>query len=293
METVDSASFERLPFIAHVRFTDVKEIAGPYQQAGFYDYGYRVLTMEILELYRGEPLTTAIEIDWTSSCGTAVSAGEEWIVATYLSRYGEPVIEFCTASAPYTDDRGQLILSYGYASRTKDWLDQRCGVLPTSIPSEGPGQFVFNYPNGQVKELTGYLDGSRYGPSRHYYADGTLMDEREYSDCGVPAGLRHHYDADGERLFTLEFRDDGEVIRRTYYQPGYDNFIHEEIIVPKENLVTDFFRRPDGSLARITRRMNWNLLEDKYYDRRERLIHHLMYEEDGTTTLLKDSTALR
>jgi hypothetical protein len=116
------------------------------------------------------------------------------------------------------------------------------------------------------------------------------MDERRYYE-GVSTGLRRYYQEEGEPAFELEFNFHGQLVRVTNYDISYDGFRHEILYTPEKDLEKDFSFRADGTLDRMIMHRGWVLIEEKYYNSSEALIHHKAYYEEGVSTLLLDSLA--
>lgn len=293
-DSLDEETFKRYPFVAHVSVAKVEEFNGPFEsRTSAWLNDTRLVSFSVLELYRGEMISLAVETDHSSSCGTFISEGEELIIYAHFDRDRGLSIQGCTPTGRYRDSNGVKILSnaYGYPTHLKYWLDSYCRVLPTGVTTKGISEYVHHYQNGQLEERTEYKDGLRHGSSVHYYPNGVIMDERHYYE-GKPTGLRRYYLDDGTLNFELEYNFRGDLVRQTNYYKGYDDLRHETLYTPEAELEKDFAFRENGTLAKMIMRRNWDNLEEKYYNESGKLIHHLAYYEDGVATVLIDSLAV-
>lgn len=284
MEEWNDKSFEGYDFIAHVKVLGVDEVNGPFER-NIFRWESALIRIEILELYRGEKVEMIINNDYSSSCGISILKNEEWIVFAIRNRAGDLFIHACTSSTEYRDKDGQKLLRWGYPGRVKHWVDTTCQIALPGIAYSGAETYHSYYANDQLEEETEYLDGEKHGKSIHYYPDGTLMDERHFHK-GKPTDLRRYYKGDGSLDFELEFNFRGELVRETNYSKGYDDLRHEIVYTPETKLEKDFAFRADGTLARLAIRQDWDMLSDRYYDRKEKLIHHLVYDNWEKTVLL-------
>jgi hypothetical protein len=292
-EEINEATFNDYSFIAHIKVTKVEEMNGPFESGVSYWFDDpQLISFTVMQLYRGEAFSFAIETDHSSSCGTFIREGEEWIIYAFPDKFGQLNIVGCTPSSTYRYSGGIKELSYGYPTRLKDWLDAHCGILPEGVTEIGPSQHIHRYSSSQLEEHTEYFDGLRHGNSVQYYPSGILMDERHYYR-GEPIGLRRYYKEDGTPSFELEYNFQGELVRETNYSKAYDDLRHEIIYVPEIDLQKDFAYRADGTPAKMIMTRDWNPLEEKYFDSSGSLIHHLMFYQEGIATVMLDSLADR
>lgn len=290
LEDINEATFERYGFVAQVKILEAREIQGPDHPGNYlWLRQQRLLRMETLELYRGQPTDFAVEADHDSSCGTFMSTGEEWLVYAFVSRNGQLLIHSCTPTTDYRSAKGIKNLRYSYPGRLKKWLDDYCGIIPTNVSLTGPSSLSTYYPDGCLEQRTEYVDGRKSGPSVHYYPSGLVMDERRYYD-DHPIELRKVYLPTGKLDFEVEYNFQGEVVRKTNHLPGYDGLRHEIIYVPEADLERNFAYRPNGTLESMHYyHEGWNLLEEKHYDERGILIHHVTYSTDNEPRMIIDS----
>jgi len=290
LEEINEATFERYGFVANVKILEVQEIQGPDRPNNSHWLSQqRLLHLEIQELYRGQATTIAVEADHDSSCGTYMTAGEEWLVYAFVSRHGRVLIHSCTPTTDYRSAKRIKNLRYGYPGRLKKWLDDYCGVTPTSVSTTGPSVLTTYYPDGCLEQQTEYIDGLKSGSSIHYYPNGLVMDERRYYK-DHPTGLRKFNQPAGTLDFELEYNFQGQIVREISHLPGDDDLRHEIIYAPEENQERNFAYRPNGTLQSMHYyHQGWELLEEKHYNEQGTLIHHIVYSQDQEPRTVVDS----
>lgn len=288
LEELTESTFQRYDFVAHVRFTEIQPVNGPFRGSYHWEEFSRLAQFEVLELYRGEQANIAIEDDYQTSCGTNFLTGEEWLVFAILDRNGSIHIHSCSPTTIHRNKQEESILEYGYSTRVKSWLDSLCQVTPRALTLAGPDTIRRFFPSGQLSDFATYLNGQLHGPSQYYYANGQLMDERHYYH-GRPSGLRHHYLPDGQLNYELEFHVSGELIRELELPNQFQPRRCETLYQPGSDWETEYCYHKNGNIFSIIKREGYQPDEEKYYSSSGQLIHHSLYDDDWEETVIIDS----
>lgn len=81
------------------------------------------------------------------------------------------------------------------------------------------GEKTIFYPNGQVAELSKYIDGKLEGSSKIFSEQGVLIKDFSYKD-GMLNGISKYYNGDGELLAEGAYRNDQKHGIWKYYENG-------------------------------------------------------------------------
>lgn len=281
--TMDSLpQLKEYDFIALVKITDdqdFKETIG-------------LLTINILELFKGQRIDKMLEYEKHSSCDIGISKGEEWILFGKRIN-GKMAIFACDRNVQYKEKNELRDWKYG---RGMHELKQLRKLYEHAQETFGNTKRTEFYSNGQIEIEETYANGKINGERKIWYPNGILFCKEFYINDTL----------DGKAEW---FYPSGQIYDEDFYQRGahcnvsrlyYDSSIDQN---SKEGLIETFYKTED-SLNFVFRRIQpqyeivfdsygWSILSREYnragkiikeetFDHARKFRTIIYYHENGT-----------
>lgn len=205
---IDSlAQLKKYDFIALVKIVDDQDLknetANNFQVVG-------LLTIEIIELFKGDKIDKLLEYSKNSNCEIGISKGDEWIV------FGEMKNGKMSVDAPARNIR------YKNNNEVRDWRNQKDFYeLKQLRKLYQHHEKVFNnetrkefYSNGQIEIIENYCNGKLNGGRTIWYPDGKLLGSQFYVNDML----------DGKSQW---FYPSGQIHEAEYYLKGMPYNVHK------------------------------------------------------------------
>lgn len=252
--TIDSlAQLREYDFIAHVKIIDDKD----FKKANQRDPGTAgELTVEVLELFKGEKIDKIIEYSKHTSCNIGIAKGEEWILFGRLIE-GKISVIACDRNEQYRAIDGLRDWKYDdgfyelrqlrklYKHPVKTFQNETCKEFYTNgqieieeIYKDGKlnGARKIWYPNGVLFCRQYYVNDSLDGKSEWFYQSGQIYDEDYYQMGKLCNVSRLYYDS------TINAGWKRHLIDMTYKTEDSLNFVYKRVQVQYE-IVFDSYGR--------------------------------------------------
>lgn len=246
---VTKEELKEYDFIAHVFIQNDDN----YKIDATYGYKMRIVTLEIkiLELLKGDTVSTILEYDTFSSCDLGIFKNEEWLLFAKKNKKGKLSIGACSRAIKYRKKNGQRYSLDGMSSlnKIKKWLEYplnenedgdfktyykngQLELLENYENGQLNGTRKIWYPNGQMMTIANYKNGELNGKCLDYFENGQIEAERYYSH-GKQIGISKYYYKSGqiksERYEPNEFNEKALGIVRKYFEID-TNLIRKELM---------------------------------------------------------------
>jgi len=221
--TIDSLpQLEKYDFIAHVKILDEQDYKNSSIKDNIGTMG--LLTIKIIELFKGDSITQVIEYHRNTSISVGVSKGEEWILFG-RNINGKITIVGCDRNQIYKKTNELRDWKYDYGFRELRKLRELYQHPETEYVNEIRQEF---YSNGQKEIEETYVNGMLNGERKIWYPNGILFCKQYYindtldgkSEWFYPTG--QIYDEDyylkGKRCNVSRIYYDSTTVR---YYGGY------------------------------------------------------------------------
>lgn len=173
--TIDSLSqLKEYDFIAHVKIVDEQDYKNPSKKDNFVSMG--LLTIKIIELFKGDSITQVLEYDRHTSNSIGVSKDEEWILFG-KNINGKITIRGCDRDQRYKKADGLRDWKYNYGFRELRKLRELYQHPETEYANEIRQEF---YSNGQKEIEETYVNGMLNGERTIWYPNGVLFCKQYY-----------------------------------------------------------------------------------------------------------------
>lgn len=205
---IDSLSqLKKYDFIALVKIVDDQDLknetANNFQVIG-------LLTIEIIELFKGDKVDKLLEFSKNSTCDIGISKGDEWIL------FGEMRNGKMSVDAPARNIR------YKNNNEVRDWRNQKgfYELMQLRKLYQHPEKVFKNetrkefYSNGQIEITEYYRNGKLNGERAIWYPDGKLLGRQFYVDGSL----------DGKSQW---FYPSGQIHEEGYYLKGMPYNVHK------------------------------------------------------------------
>jgi len=172
--TIDSLpQLKDYDFIALVKITDDVDLQNKTTE-NYVTKG--LLTVKIIELFKGEKVDKILEFDKHSTCDIGISIGEEWIVFGKKSN-GKISIYASSRNIRYKMNNGVRDWRNGKGFYELKQLRKLYQHPTKKFNNETRKEF---YSNGQVEILENYSNGKLNGDRTIWYPNGTLLGQQSY-----------------------------------------------------------------------------------------------------------------
>jgi antitoxin component YwqK of YwqJK toxin-antitoxin module len=167
------AQLAEYSFIAHVKIIDDQDYKGQ-DKDNIGDIG--LLTIQIIELFKGDSITQILEYSKRTSCDMGISKGEEWILFG-RSLNGKIVVGACDRDACYKRKTGERDWQYWQGFHELITLRELYNHPIKKYQNETRIEY---YSNGQREIEETYVNGKREGERKLWYPDGRLRNRQCY-----------------------------------------------------------------------------------------------------------------
>lgn len=253
--SIDSlAQLAEYSFIAHVKIIDDQN----YQQQSKDDFGdVGLLTIQIIELFKGDTITQILEYSKRTSCDMGISKGEEWILFG-RNRNNKIAVDACDRDEWYKQKNGERDWQYGRGfyelkrlrqlyqhpiktyeneTRIEYYSNGLREIEETYVNGKKAGERKIWYPNGRLRCREFYINDTLDGKKEWFYSSGQI-DEEEYYIRGKHCNIsRTYFDTTDDKS-----RDDyykrSQKIKGKVYQP---------VIYPKIQPHYEIIYDPNGN----------------------------------------------
>lgn len=165
--------------------------------------GVGLLTIEVIELFKGQMVESILEYSKNSTCDIGISKGEEWIIFGE-KRNGKMIIDPSARNIRYKQNNG-----------VRNWRNQNGFYELTQLRKlyQHPAKEFINetrkefYSNGQIEIEENYCNGNLDGKRTIWYPDGKLLGNQFYKN-GI---------LDGKSQW---FFPSGQIHEEEYYLKG-------------------------------------------------------------------------
>lgn len=199
------------PFIAYVKIT-TKQVKNDTTYSGDtmrVKYAHDgILSIDILELFKGNPVKTIREYDILTSCEIGIFSGEEWVLfASYDSLKKEYTIGACSPSRQVKNRKGERNWEYYKGMNPALRVLREHFKHPFPEDKYDNGQFKGYFSNGNLEWVGEYKNHQLHGPRKVYYSDGKIYIEENYV---------------GDKLdgFYRVYNNAGQLVKESFYDKG-------------------------------------------------------------------------
>lgn len=219
-------------FIAHVKILDDQDYKKPSKNE-YTTIGQ--LTIDILELFKGEKTNQVLEYSKNSSCDIGVSKGEEWILFG-KNINGKISIFACDRNERYKEIDEQRDWKYGRGFYELKQLRKLYEHPTHKFLNENRREY---YSNGKIEIEESYVNGKLNGERNIWYPNGTLFCKQNYLNDTL----------DGKSEW---FYPSGQIYDEDFYLKGrpcnvsrlyFDSTIEQSW---KRILIADFYKSEDS-----------------------------------------------
>ena len=259
--TIDSLpQLKKYEFIAHVKILDEQDYKNPSIEDNTGTMG--LLTIKIIELFKGDSITQVVEYDRNSTTSIGVSKGEEWILFG-RNINGMITIIGCDRNKRYKTNTELRDWKYGKGFRELRKLRELYQHSETDYVNEIRQEFYSNgqkeieetyisgmlngerkiwYPNGVLFCKQYYINDTLDGKAEWFYPTGQIYDE-DYYLKGKPCNVsRRYHDSTAIRYYMKFAIDDSDKTKNTLdfatnrIQPQYETVFdsYGRVIISKE-----------------------------------------------------------
>ncbi len=229
---IDSlAQLEEYDFIAHVKIIEDKD----YEQDIDEKMSVGLLTIEILEQFKGVSMGEVYEMGKYSSCDMGIAVGEEWVLFGEGNE-DEIWVSACDRDFIYRKSDGLRYGKSGYGINqllqlrklynrpTKKYENKtikeyypngQIEIREVYKNGELEGKRKLWYPSGDVYGIEYYKNGKKEGQSKWYYPNGQLRIREVYKN-GEREGERKLWYPNGN-VYRIEYYKNDERIRSQEY----------------------------------------------------------------------------
>lgn len=260
------AELESYDFIALVKVTS--EQTNPPKSDFRGETG--LLKIEILEQFKGNKVSEAIEQSKNSSCDLGIEVGDEWILFGKLSD-GKPVLSACDRNARYRDKNGTR--DWHFSTGIRELNDLRRLYRHDSQPIPD-GILRLSYPNGALEVEETYSNGLKNGPRKILYSDGSLWGKESYLNDSLQGESSWYYPSG--QLYHHQFFQNGKPfnVTRVYYDTTIDASM-------KKFMIKNFYKTEDSMRLEYSR---VQVQFETIYDHLGREILFRQYSRQGKLT---------
>lgn len=230
---IDSLSqLKEYDFIAYVKILDDQNYKNPSKN----DYRtIGLLTINVIELFKGNAVDQVLEYSKNSSCDIGVSLGEEWILFGKIID-GKIGIVACDRNERYKESNELRDWKYGDGFYELRQLRKLYEHPVTKYENEKHEE---RYSNGQIEIEETYVNGKLNGERKIWYPNGTLFCKQNYLNDTL----------DGKSEW---FYPSGQIYDEDYYLKGkpcnVSRLYYDSTIVQswKSFLIADFYKTEDS-----------------------------------------------
>jgi len=191
--------FNEYSFIAHAKIINAKLI-----EPDMTEFGREVLlTIRIVELFKGESVRNIIEFGKNTSCEIGMAIGEEWIIFGKTVD-GNITVGACNPTNRYRDVAGSRIDYFGWSNQALFKLKKIFGHKDDRIKT---GKRFDTLYNGQIEIEENVINGKLYGPRKTWHPNGKLW-------------LEEYYINDSLNGKSLKYSGTGQVIEEKFFRMG-------------------------------------------------------------------------
>jgi antitoxin component YwqK of YwqJK toxin-antitoxin module len=257
-EKIDSlAQFEKYDFIALVKIIDDQDLKNETAN-NFTVIG--LLTIEIIELFKGEMIDKLMEYSKYGNCDIGISKGDEWILFGEM-RNGKMSVNATSRNIKYKNNDEVI-----------DWRNQKGFYELKQLRKlyQHPVEVFDNetrkefYSNGQIEIIENYCNGKLNGERTMWFPDGKLLGKQFYID-----GLLN-----GKSQW---FYPSGQIHDEEYYLKGMPYNVHKNYW--DSNMMNDYTQKQREGLIEII--LNGNDSTDLVLLNRVNLRTEFVYNAEG------------
>jgi hypothetical protein len=244
---IDSiAQLAEYSFIAHVKIIDDQNYK-QHSKDNIGDIG--LLTIQIIELFKGDSIALILEYSKRTSCDMGISKGEEWILFA-RNRNGKLAVDACDRDTWYKRNTGERDWQYGHGfyelkklrqlyqhpiktyeneTRIEYYSNGLREIEETYVNGKKDGERKLWYPNGRLRCREFYINDTLDGKAEWFYSSGQI-DVEEYYIRGKHCNVRRTYfdtayDTNWDDYYKTSKKIKGKVYRPVIYptiQPHYE-----------------------------------------------------------------------
>ena len=236
LRSIDSlAQLAEYSFIAHVKIIEDQTFK-QHSKENIGDIG--LLTIQIIELFKGDSITQLLEYSKRTSCDMGISKGEEWILFG-RNRNGRIAVDACDRDEWYKQINGKRDWQYGRGfyelkrlrqlyqhpiktyeneTRIEYYSNGLREIEETYVNGKKDGERKLWYPNGRLRCREFYMNDTLDGKTEWFYPSGQI-DVEEYHIKGKPCNVRRTYfDTTNDKSW-VEYYKTSQKIKGKVYRP--------------------------------------------------------------------------
>jgi len=274
-----------------------------------------LLTVKIIELFKGEKIDKILEFDKHSTCDIGISIGEEWIlfgkktngkISIYSSarnirnKQNNGVRNWRTETGFYELNQLRKLFNHPIKiwendTRREYYLNGQIEIIENYSNGKLNGDRTMWYPNGTLLGKQSYVNDSLDGKSQWFFPSGQIHEEEFYLKGKHYNVSRNYYDSttiQKSRLNILKNyykeRDSLDLIsNRVQLHTEYAFDSKGRIVLRREysiigKLYSETFTDPDKKFETIIHYHNNGLISSIGYNLNEKNYgHYQTYDENG------------
>lgn len=208
-------AFDKYAYIAHVKIKkkSLLSLADSFLVKDIYwKENYRIVEIELLEIFKGKPKSKIIEWGIRTSCDMDIRENQEWILFGNYLDSSTVSISYCNTWFFLKNEHFERNWNYDLGAEALKKLRTLSG-LPEEKTQEGT---VLSYfPNGKIASEEVYKNGLLQGNRILYFDNGMIMEEGRFEN-GQPVQQHNYYEKSGQ-LIRENFFEKGERTKVVFW----------------------------------------------------------------------------